>query len=118
VTKAIVCRGDIADLLARYRQATDGTSSAKPKEANKWHGKMHGAYKKLRESSEGQAAIVRLVEDPSPHVRCWAAAHSLAWQPELAKAALTQLREARGPCSFDAEMTLKQFEKGLLTFGP
>lgn len=106
----------IADLVTQYRQAAEGTSNPDPKRANKSHDMMHIYFKRLRQTEAGRAAITGLLNDHSPHVRCWAAAHSLAWATDRAIAALTALREAKGPCSFDAEMTLGEFEKGRLNF--
>lgn len=107
---------ETSDLLAIYREGAEGTSKSMPAKANKSHDKMHASYKQLRESDAGKSGIMELMEDISPHVRCWAAAHSLEWQPERAKSVLTALCELRGPCSFDAEMVLREFDKGKLNF--
>ena len=104
------------DLLSVYRQAAADTSNPDPKQANKSHDMMHICYKRLRQTEEGRAGIVRLFNDLSPHVRCWAAAHGLAWATDEAKVILASLRDAKGPCSFDAGMTLGEFEKGRLSF--
>jgi hypothetical protein len=104
------------DLLATYRNGAEGTSAPNPKVANKSQRKMHASYKRLRETPEGRAAIMTLMKDSSPHVRCWAAAHSLQWEPVEAHRTLQALQESGGPCSLDAEMTLQQFGKGALSF--
>ncbi|NQU19711.1 MAG: DUF2019 domain-containing protein [Candidatus Nealsonbacteria bacterium] len=53
----------------------------------------------------------------NPHVRLWAAAHSLEWAPDAARVALEKLRDGDGPGSFDAKWTLKEYErKGRLSF--
>jgi hypothetical protein len=106
----------VQELLALYRQGADGTSASDPKVANNWQRKMHACYKKLRETPEGRAALMALMADPSPHVRCWAGAHSLQWDANRAKATLVDLRESQGPCSFTAEITLEEFAKGKLSF--
>jgi Domain of unknown function (DUF2019) len=106
----------VDDLLATYREGAEGTSAPNPKIANKWQRKMHGCYKRLRETPEGRAGITVLMKDSSPQVRCWAAAHSLQWEPIEAQRTLQALRESGGPCSFDAEMTLQQFSNGALSF--
>ena len=56
------------------------------------------------------------MSDTSPHVRCWAAAHSLQWDAPKSRHTLERLRDAGGPCSFDAEMVLAEYEKGTLSF--
>ena len=45
-----------------------------------------------------------------------AAAHSLQWNPGIARRVLETLKNSHGPFSFDAEMTLKEFEKRILNF--
>lgn len=107
---------EIHDLLVGYATGAEGTSDADPKVANKWQRKMHSFYKQLRELPEGRAALLTCLNDPSPHVRCWAAAHCLEWEHERAKAALELLRDSKGPCAFSAEMTLEEFAKGRLSF--
>ena len=106
----------IEGLLGGYREGAEGTSSADPRVANRWQRQMHVCYKQLRETPEGRAAIITLMDDPSPHVRCWAGGHCLQWEPIKAKRTLVGLREARGPCSFDADITLEEFNQGRLSF--
>jgi hypothetical protein len=106
----------VADLIAAYREGADGTSVSNPRVANRWQRKMHASYKRLRETAEGREAIIQLVRDPSRHVRCWAGAHSLQWRPVEARRTLEELRDSTGPCSFDAKITLEEFDAGRLTF--
>lgn len=103
-------------LLTLYREQAEGTSSPNPTIANRSQRSMHAAYKKLRETPEGRAGIAVLMRHASPQVRCWAAAHCLGWEIAEAKRTLESLRESRGPCSFDAEMTLEAFRNGCLSF--
>jgi hypothetical protein len=103
-------------LLALYRESAEGTSAPDPKAANRCQREMHAVYKKLRVTPEGRAGITALMNDSSPHVRCWAAAHSLGWNVTDAISTLRALRENGGPCSFDAEMTLEAFNDGRLSF--
>jgi hypothetical protein len=116
--KQITCSVNmpIVDLTSQYRRAAEATSNPDPKEANKSHDLMHIYYNQLRQTEEGRMRIAGLLTDESPHVRCWAAAHSLAWVPDQAKAALRALRDANGSCAFDAAMTLREFDKGRLNF--
>jgi hypothetical protein len=107
----------IADLIEKYRQNAIGMGNiSDPKKANKCHDAVHACYKVLRETKEGREAIIRLLKDAQPEVRCGAAAHSLQWVPELARPVLEALRDSWGPCSFEAEMVLKEYDKGRLTF--
>ena len=108
---------DIANLTERYRQGAVGTADiSDPKKANKCQGQMHACYKILRETEAGRESVVALMSDVEPSVRCWAAAHSLQWKPDLARRVLEALRNSQGPYSFTAEMTLDQYDKGCLTF--
>jgi hypothetical protein len=112
----IMDTASLESLLAMYRESAEGTSAPDPKTANRSQREMHAAYKKLRATPEGRAGIAALMHDSSPHVRCWAAAHSLGWEATEAKGTLQALRESGGPCSFDAEMTLVAFNDGRLSF--
>jgi hypothetical protein len=112
----MIAKPEIDEVLAQYKDGALGTSDRDPRKANKAQARMHAAYKSLRETVEGREAILSLLDDPSPHVRCWAAAHSLEWNEVAAVTVLEGLRESRGPCSFDAEMTLAEFRKGQLSF--
>lgn len=108
----------VASLLVEYRQSADATDELRDTEKqNQAAQRVHACYKALRETDEGKAGIIALMSDPSPHVRCWAAAHSLQWMPETAQEVLESLRaENVFPCSFDAEMTLEEYRKGRLSF--
>jgi hypothetical protein len=108
----------LTQLIDGYRQAADVTDELKdPRKQNEAARKIHACYKKLRETEDGRAEIIALMSDPSPHVRAWAAAHSLQWKPELAQKVLETLRDEKVfPYSFDAEMTFEEFAKGRLSF--
>ena len=103
-------------ILKQYREAAELTGQTSSDVANWAAKKLHELYKQLRSSEEGKAAIETLLSDSSPHVRCWAGAHALMWAPQRARLVLEELRDAKGRCSFDAEMILKQFDKGTLSF--
>lgn len=107
---------NVKELLQNYRDGAAGTGDPVAKVANKWQKKMHACYKILRETEEGRNGIIALMTDDDCGVRVWAAAHSLRWASELARQTLEQLRDSGGERSFEAEMTLKQFDKGCLSF--
>ncbi len=104
----------VEELLRQYREAADKTKDPNPKTANRWAGRLLKAYKGLRESEQGKAAMTILLTDPSIEVRVWAATHVLGWAPETARPVLEQIRDAKGRCSFDAEIVLREFDKGTL----
>ena len=104
------------DIIARYRQGAITTCDPDPKKANKGAKQLHACYKILRESKEGREALIGLMEDSDPSVRCWSAAECLQWNPDAARRVLEMLRDSQGPFSFDAEMTLKEYDNGRLKF--
>jgi hypothetical protein len=109
---------NLARILGEYCQAAERTDDLTDSEKQKQAAdKIHTCYKTLRETEQGRAGIIGLMSDPSPHVRAWAAAHSLQWTPETAQGVLEALRaENVFPYSFDAEMTLEEYRKGRLSF--
>lgn len=104
------------ELFQQFVQGADGMKNQNPKIANKFHDQMHAAYKILKDSEEGRQKILGLFNHENPFVRLCAAAHGLQWEPEEAKRVLVAIRDGQGPGSFSAEITLKEFEKGALSF--
>ena len=106
----------LIEILANYRDAAIGTAALDSTQNNMCVDRLHSCYKILRETDDGRAGIISLISDENPHVRGWAAAHSLEWAPQIAKLALEDLRDSDGPASFSAKWTLKEFSKGRLSF--
>jgi len=109
---------EMARLIDRYRRGAIGMDDiSHRRKARKCHAEMHACYKILRETEEGREAIVGLLHDGDPSVRCSAAAHSLQWEPRLAGQVLEALRDSQqGILSFEAEMVLREHEQGRLSF--
>src|SRR2546423_653423 len=104
---------NVDELVRRYREGAEGTSSNNPNVANRWFDFVHACYKQLRETPEGRAGIMDLMGNSSPQVRLWAASHSLDWSPETARQVRGALRDNEEfPTSFTAEMTFVEFDKG------
>jgi hypothetical protein len=108
----------LTQLLAHFREeASRAGDLSDPKAQNNAARQVQAFYKQLRATDEGKRGIIGLMSDPSPHVRLCAAARSLQWEPQLARGVLEALqRDKIFPYSFDAEMTLKEFDKGTLNF--
>ena len=106
----------IQNCIERFRRAAIGSADPDPQKANECYDAVHACYKVLRESEEGREAIIALMQDEEPGVRCAAASHSLQWTPVVARQVLEDLRDSNGPFSFTSEMVLKEFDKGWLTF--
>lgn len=107
----------ITDLIADYRIAAIAAQEIEaPRLQNRWAARLHKAYKALRVDADGRAAIRLLMEDPSCHVRLWAAAHCLDWCPGEAQVELERLRDSDEFASFDARWVLIEHHRGALTF--
>ena len=106
----------VHESIIYYREAAVGTSDPNPKKANKWAKKLIRQHNQLRITQKGRNAISKLMDDPNPHVRCWASSHSLEWNPKVAIATLEELSKSEGPCAFDAQMILSEYQKGNLLF--
>ena len=70
----------------------------------------------LRETASGRRAISRLMDDPRPVVREWAAVHALFWEETRARSVLEALRDDPevGVHSINAKYTLIEFDGGRL----
>lgn len=106
----------IERLLQDYKNAAEQHARGDAEITNRWYGKIHECYKLLRDTTEGRQGISALMSDPIPHVRLWAASHSLAWQPDYARKTLEEIRDSESPSSFDAKWTLKMYDAGQLSF--
>ncbi len=104
------------EVVKRYLEAMERASDANPDIAACWARELHDCYVRLRASLGGRMAIVALTSSPNPRVQVWAAAHSLAWAPEVARQALEQVRLKDLPEAVDAKWTLKEFDRGSLSF--
>lgn len=104
-------------LIEGYRQSAIATGNVSDsKSARNGARQLNACYRVLRQSEEGRSALVKLMEDPEPSVRCWAAAECLQWKPDVARRVLEALRDSQGQFAFDAEMTLKEYDNGRLAF--
>lgn len=112
----------VADLAAQFRttllamhecRLTDGGT----RRWNRLVNEMQSIHLRLRETEEGRTAITDLVEDDCSTVRQWAATNALAWSPAIARAELERHANAEGLGSFDAQMTLREFDAGRLDTG-
>lgn len=70
---------------------------------------------RLRSTSEGRRAITAMVSEDNTTVRLWSSTFGLFWDPSVARAELERLAaEPSGLPSFEAEMTLREFDAGRL----
>jgi uncharacterized protein DUF2019 len=92
--------------------------AGKPKEANRMYDLLVAARGELRaRGSEAQRQLLKLLDDPDPGTRCWAAASVLEFAPEEGERVLTEIAQhVDGLVGFSAERTLEQWRAG--TFNP
>lgn len=112
----------VHELSALYEGAAvrHGEASQKGdhRTANAQYKRLLAAWKELRSrGDEGRAALLHLMDARNLHVQVWAASHVLEFAPEAAEARLERLaHEAPGLARLDAELTLKEWRAGNLTF--
>jgi len=91
------------------------TESGDSTEGNKHYDGIVKALRSLRELGKpGEQALLDLIGDSEAWVRCWAATHSLAVNPERARGALEELATMKGIVAFSARTVLDEFAKGTL----
>jgi hypothetical protein len=92
--------------------------AGKPKEANRMYDLLVTARGELRARGiEAQRQLLKLLDDPDPGTRCWAAGSVLEFAPEEGERVLTEIAQhVDGLVGFSAERTLEQWRAG--TFNP
>lgn len=109
---------NVADLIKEYRDllVTRAENSARPSVANRLWDQNHALYKLLRETPEGRAAIMELMDDPVLAVRLGAGVHSLAWDYDRAEAVLQAIMHdpTASLNAVTAEYSLLGFNNGTL----
>ncbi|MEO8528957.1 MAG: DUF2019 domain-containing protein [Pseudolysinimonas sp.] len=101
-----------ADFIA-LRIARDQAFNT-PRKANKFFERAHAVAVRLRATAEGRAALLAILDHEDRGVRLGAAAECTPFAATEATKVFRELIEPRGRHSFDAEMTLKEFEAGRL----
>jgi len=72
-------------------------------------------YRELRRRGSESALLV-LLESKDEGVTAWAGAHALEFAPEQAEPVLAKLAESPGLLGFGAQITLREWRAGRLTF--
>jgi len=108
----------VKEILKKFGDAAGRNVDDDPREANKAHDEVHACYKVLKNTEAGRQGIIGMMSDENPHIRLVAAARSLPWCTEQARNVLEALCTADVPwqVTFSAEMVLKEYDKGRLTF--
>lgn len=111
---------DILDAIQKFIEAAEKYGAAQlegnSRLVNRQQEVLKKLYSILRESySQHQSDIIQLLQNDSGYVRLKASVCLIPVAPEEAKQALIRLStEERGLLGFEAEMTLKEWEKGRL----
>jgi hypothetical protein len=83
--------------------------------ANQQYDALIDALRRLRSEAGGEGpALLDMLDHEDPHVRCCAATHLLAVDPERALEALEALGSTPGIAGFNAKMVLSEWRKGQL----
>jgi hypothetical protein len=92
--------------------------AGKPKEANRMYDLLVAIRGELRARGiEAQRQLLKLLDDPDPGTRCWAAGSVLEFAPSEGEQVLTEIaKHVDGLVGFSAERTLEQWKAG--TFNP
>lgn len=92
--------------------------AGKPREANRMYDLLVAIERELKARGiEAQRQLLKLLDDPDPGTRCWAAGSVLEFAPGEGERVLTDIaRHVTGLVGFSAERTLEQWKAG--TFNP
>lgn len=108
-------------LLAAYRAAAaqhgDATEAGDHRRANQAAELLGSLYAEIRRrGADSQRAILPFLSDPSPGVRLWSASHALEFDSNSGEAVLRELVAVGRFLGLSAEVTLKEWRAGRLTF--
>jgi len=94
-----------------------GTETGDFRITNKAYDRILAAREQLRVLPDGGRGCLReMLSNPEPGVRLWSACYLLPTDPVEAESTLVSLAQEKGLVGFDAEMTLKEWRAGRLTF--
>ena len=108
---------NIEEIVDRYTDAarahTRAMSNFDYKEANRQHDIIIDTLHLLRDSGNIHA-LMPLLSDKNPGVRCWAATHLLFDEPASASIALEEVSREGGIVGHGALIVLREWRKGTL----
>lgn len=79
------------------------------------HDIVADVYRELRRRGS-ESILLALLDNPDAGVRAWAASHALEFAPDQGEPVLKALASDEGLLGFSAEMTLREWRKGTLSF--
>ncbi len=108
----------LSDYCLQAKQHRRFTWEGDARRTNAAYDQIIRIYNKLKIlGPDAQAALLKLAQtDDDPGVRCWAASHSLNFNPGAAVTVLKAVARQKdaGIVAFDADMVLKEWKKGRL----
>jgi hypothetical protein len=107
----------MAALRAEYRRLAVDWDEARddPALANRLFDRLHALSKDIRGSTDGQAALVSLLDDPVTAVRLSAATDALAFSENRAVETLEEIERGDGGLhAVSAKWTLRSYRAGTL----
>jgi hypothetical protein len=121
VNHQAVGEASVEVLVAAYRRAASAHGKASVagdhRTANKHFYTIAAIYRELRKRGRDcQLAILPLLTSDDLDVRAWAAAHSLEFSPSAGRPVLEELAKNQGIVGLEAQMTLREWQAGRLTF--
>lgn len=106
-------KGAYLDALLSF---VEYTRENKQKQAKDWYKKMDTCFRTLRDTGK-LSEIVDLLEHENKQVKLWVSTHLLVFDESLAKNALQSIaNDSSSMESFTADMTLKEWDQGNLTY--
>lgn len=107
--------------MERYRAAAlahgEATEAGDHRRANKAHQQLVEALRAVRATGDAAGALGKLMDDPELAVRVWAATHGLEFDPDAAERVLSGIASGGHTIhQFNAEMVLREWRAGRLTF--
>jgi hypothetical protein len=90
--------------------------AGKPKDGNRMFDLLVAIHRELRARGlEAQRQLLRLLDDPDPGTRCWAATAVLEFEPGEGERVLADLaKNTDGLVGFSAEWALEKWKAGTL----
>jgi hypothetical protein len=82
---------DVENLVSNQSLWENAIRKADITAANKYALRMTRAVHALRETEAGRSELEKLLSDPKPNLRLWAAGSVMAWAPDIALPILAEL---------------------------
>lgn len=107
----------IQEYIAAAKQHALASEQGDHRRANKQFDVLNAIYAELKpRGSVQQELLLNLLDDESEAVRVWAAFHALDFSPADGERVLEDLSKGSGLEGLSAQLTLREWRKGALSF--